>query len=593
MNWGKIGRSEHIVHFYEDDEPLIELVTGFLSAGLLDGEAAVVVATAPHRAALEQSLQAQRVPGVEALQEGRLVFCDAAELLSSFMRNGAPDPVIFSQVVGGTIERAARCSVDCVRVFGEMVDLLVQQGARAAALELELLWTELGRVLPFSLLCAYSIRRFASAADGEPFEEFCGQHSLVLPGESARAVAASDEQLRALARLEQRAHALETEVAERRRAEAALAEVNRRKDEFLAVLSHELRNPLSAVRTAVHAAQLDRDGERRERALAIAQRQTAQLTRLVDDLLDVARITQGRIQIKKQLVHLGEVLERAVESTRALIEERRHELSTCLSEPGVCVEADPARLEQVIGNLLSNAAKYTEPGGRIRVRAEQKGAEVLLRVADSGIGIAREMLDPIFEPFTQIGHTRDHQPGGLGIGLTVSRKLIELHGGRLEAQSEGPGQGTEFVVRLPAPAPAARAEGRAPAPPAGESQRRLNVMIVEDNRDAAEVLGMFLEGLGHSVVAAHDGDTATERAPVAKPDVVLIDIGLPGIDGYEVARRLKASSQVDSAVLVALTGYARAEDRQRAIAAGFDHHLVKPVDLAALRGLLDGIPAAS
>ena len=367
-----------------------------------------------------------------------------------------------------------------------------------------------------------------------------------------------------------------------RRVRDSLEASNRAKDEFLAMLAHELRNPLSAVRNAVASASLDES--RRPRALEIARRQADQLGRLIDDLLDVARITQGRITLRKERVHLEEIVERAVESTRSFIESRGLSLTVVPGEP-IRVEADPGRLEQVFVNLLSNAAKYTEAGGRVDVLTERHGEEVVIRVRDTGMGIAPEMLPRVWELFTQSDRALDRAQGGLGIGLTVARRLVELHGGRIEARSAGRGKGAEFVVTLPA-LPAVTEEARRVAPVEPVPQRTAHVLLVEDNPDAAESLTTLLELLGHHVRAVYDGIAALDAARASTPDVMLVDIGLPGMDGYEVARRVRRDPALTQVVLVALTGYSRNEDKRQAMAAGFDHYLVKPVDPDALHGLV-------
>jgi PAS domain S-box-containing protein len=365
------------------------------------------------------------------------------------------------------------------------------------------------------------------------------------------------------------------DVTERRSADRA-------KDEFLAMLGHELRNPLAAVQSAIIAARLD--GSRRDEALEIARRQAVQLRHLVDDLLDVARVTRGKIALRKRRLFLTSVVERAVEAARTQIQERGHALSISLS-PEIVVDADASRLEQVLVNLLTNAAKYTPPGGRIEVIAEAMGGEVALCVRDDGIGIDPEMLPHVFDLFSQADRSLDRAQGGLGLGLALVSRLVELHGGRVEARSAGCGQGAEFVAYLPA------AEGR--EPDAGADNRTdaaqattARVLLVEDNVDAADALGMLLELLGHEVRVVHDGLAALEAVGRTSPDVMLIDIGLPGIDGFEVARRVRVLPNGRSMLLVALTGYGRDEDKERAEAAGFNHHLTKPVEVDALQGLV-------
>jgi two-component system, sensor histidine kinase len=371
-------------------------------------------------------------------------------------------------------------------------------------------------------------------------------------------------------------------LAARERARLEAEAANSAKDEFLAMLAHELRNPLSAVRNAVAAASLDESY--RPHALEIARRQSDQLGRLIDDLLDVARVTRGQITLRKKRVRLAEVIEEAVESMRPTIESRGLTLRVELTREPICVEADSARLEQVFVNLLSNAAKYTEAGGQIDVMVEPQGEEVGVRIRDTGIGIASEMLPRLWDLFTQADRTLDRPQGGLGIGLTVARRLVELHGARIEAQSQGLGQGAEFVVTLPA---LPTMEERRPTTVAESlPQRTARILVVEDNADTAESLTMLLEVLGHHVRAAHDGVAALDAARANVPDVMLVDIGLPGMDGYEVARRVRREPQLKQVVLVALTGYGQDEVKQQAMAAGFDYHLVKPVNPEALHGLV-------
>jgi PAS domain S-box-containing protein len=366
---------------------------------------------------------------------------------------------------------------------------------------------------------------------------------------------------------------------------SALKDADRRKDEFLAMLGHELRNPLAAVRNAVAIASLDE--AHRGRALEIARRQTEQLGRLIDDLLDVARVTQGRISLRKQWISLAEIIRRAIDSTQSFIAGRGVVLDTSVSEDPMLVDADPVRLEQVFVNLLTNAGKYTDAGGRISVDTEQRANTVAVRVRDTGIGICGDLLPRIWDLFAQSNQSLDRSHGGLGIGLTIVRRLVELHGGRVEAHSEGPGMGSEFVVILPL----LPMQSTETVQPAAENfaKRGVRVLLVEDNPDAAESLTMLLELLGHRVRSAPDGVAALDAARANPPDVMLVDIGLPGIDGYEVARRVRQEPSIKDTVLVALTGYGRDEDKQNAMAAGFDYHLVKPIHPDALNGLVSGL----
>jgi PAS domain S-box-containing protein len=365
-----------------------------------------------------------------------------------------------------------------------------------------------------------------------------------------------------------------------RASEAALREADRRKDEFLAMLAHELRNPLAPIRNAIglldthppSAVALDQIHQ-------ILDRQVAHLNRLVDDLLDVSRSSRGLIQTTKEPLALAPLFEMAVETARPLIQLRHHALVVRVPDEPIGLLGDRVRLVQVIANLLGNAAKFTPPGGHVTLEAVREGSEVTISVRDDGVGIAPEALPRIFDLFVQEEPSLARTQGGLGIGLTLVRDLVALHGGRVEARSDGRGRGAEFRVSLPvheiATAPRATVE-RKPAP------RRLRVLIAEDHRDTADSLRMLLERHGHEVAVARDGVEAVRSFDEAEPDVALVDIGLPGLDGYEVARRIRAGAHGGRAVLIAVSGYGREDDKRAARAAGFDHHMTKPVELARL-----------
>jgi signal transduction histidine kinase/DNA-binding response OmpR family regulator len=373
-----------------------------------------------------------------------------------------------------------------------------------------------------------------------------------------------------------------------------LRERDRRKDEFLAMLAHELRNPLAPIRNAVQILELT--GTKDAHVISardLIGRQVGHLVRLVDDLLDVSRITRGKINLVKEPVEVTKVVDMAVESCRPIIEERNHNLVIALPPQTVLVEADLTRLAQVIMNLLNNAAKYTDQGGRIQLGVEVEHGQVVFRVRDNGTGISQEMLPTIFDVFTQVDRTLDRSQGGLGLGLTLVRRLTEMHGGRVEAHSAGPGQGSEFIVRLPmadASEELSSEEHRSVEldgePVAARGPRR-RILIVDDNRDSAESLAMLLRVRGHEVRTAYDGRKSLGVAEEYRPDVVILDIGLPGLDGYTVARALRAQAAFRDALLVALTGYGAEEDRRACYRSGFDAHLVKPVDLVPLLGLLE------
>ena len=361
-----------------------------------------------------------------------------------------------------------------------------------------------------------------------------------------------------------------------------MAEANRAKDEFLATLSHELRNPLGAIATAAVA--LERRGaasdEATTRLRQIIRRQTRHLTRLVDDLLDVARAAAGKIALDRQVIDLGDVAGACVGSLRESDRARQHRVT--FRAESVIVDADPTRLAQIITNVLDNAIKFTPNGGAVDVDVLREDGWAVLRVADTGIGIAAEMLPRIFELFTQAEQAMDRSPGGLGVGLTLTRRLVEMQGGTITADSEGRGRGARFTVRLPV----AMAVMPPPVPAVVDGDRRRSILIVEDNGDARESLRLWLESLGHRVREASNGVDGLALAQDHEPEVILIDLGLPGLDGYEVARAVRARPGGKETLLIAITGYGQAEDRRRSTDAGFDAHLVKPVSHRLLSSLI-------
>jgi PAS domain S-box-containing protein len=375
-----------------------------------------------------------------------------------------------------------------------------------------------------------------------------------------------------------------------------LRAADRRKDEFLATLAHELRNPLAPIRNALLLMKAyEGNGQHNELERSMAERQVIHLTRLVDDLMDVSRISSGKTELRKQPLALATILERAVESIRLSLEERGHDLAVLLPDPAIRLEADPTRLEQVFWNLLNNAIKYTEPGGSIRISASREGGEVIVRVGDSGVGIEPEILPRIFDMFVQASDHGGRSQGGLGIGLSLVRTLVEMHGGSVSARSDGPGLGSEFNVRLPAlsDAPAGLVATPSPPTPARVETKpaRRRILVVDDNVDAAKSLARVLNRLyDQEVRVAHDGPAAIENSLEFLPEVVLLDIGMPGMDGYEVARRLRGRPETEGAVLVALTGWGQEADRRKSKEAGIDHHLIKPADPEDLLRLIQGQP---
>jgi PAS domain S-box-containing protein len=381
------------------------------------------------------------------------------------------------------------------------------------------------------------------------------------------------------------------DVSERPASEDALRRADREKDDFLAMLAHELRNPLAPIRTAVEILQRhgtsDADGRRLH---AVIERQVQHLVRMVDDLLDVSRVLRGKVDLHEAPASIADVVAMAVETTRPLIDAQRQDLHVSLPERPLYVYGDQVRLAQVFANLLSNASKFTPRDGTIRLTASGTAEHVELRVSDSGVGIASDLLPRIFEPFVQADRSLERSRGGLGIGLTLVKKIVELHGGSVSASSAGPGQGSELVVRLPALADAAISATRR-APDGARALPPQRILVVDDNVDAAESLALLLRASGHDVRTAHSGPEAVAAVATWRPQVAVLDIGLPGMSGYDVATTLRQRADA-CPDLIAVTGYGQASDAARALAAGFDHHLAKPVAADALEAAIAGCVAA-
>jgi PAS domain S-box-containing protein len=368
-------------------------------------------------------------------------------------------------------------------------------------------------------------------------------------------------------------------------AEQRLKEADRRKDEFLAILGHELRNPLAAINNAVQLLLPPGREEHLQWSKEVIDRQAKQLGRLIDDLLDIARIAQGKIQLRREPTDLGPIVTGAVETVRPLIEEKRHELSVLNAPSRLRLDADPSKLEQILANLLTNAVKYTDPGGRIRLTTRREGTNAVITVSDTGIGIEPEVLPKVFDLFTQVQEGHDRSQGGLGIGLTVVRSLVEMQGGEVSARSEGRGKGSEFTIKLPVAVATQRPEKKPEGAKTQEARQGRRILVVDDNRDTALGLSKLLTRAGHSVRTAYDGPTAIEMARAETPQTILADIGLPGMDGYQLARTLREELP-RGVLLIAVSGYGLEEDLRRSREAGFDRHLVKPVDFDSLLALV-------
>jgi signal transduction histidine kinase/ActR/RegA family two-component response regulator len=397
-------------------------------------------------------------------------------------------------------------------------------------------------------------------------------------------VSALASAVRTALRARQRQYQARAQLAEREAAAQALKEADRRKDEFIATLAHELRNPLAPLRNALNILHMTEAGGSASQLHQMMERQVLHMVRLVDDLLEVSRITRDKIDLRKVALEINRVVDAAVETSRPAIDAAGHHLAIEPADEALFVEGDAVRLAQVFANLLNNAAKYTDEGGWITIRVEKQDERVAVSVRDTGVGIAPAALPRVFDMFMQGESARARGQGGLGIGLTLARRLVEMHGGEIAARSEGLGCGSEFIVRLPLHVPkrdAAPAATPAPAPPS-----LTRVLVVDDNRDAANSLGALLRMLGAEVDVVHDGEAALHAFSTQHPEVVLLDLGMPGMDGYEVARRLRQRDDARDVMLIALTGWGQERDRLNSRAAGFDHHLIKPADLHALQSLL-------
>jgi signal transduction histidine kinase len=570
---GDVPFGTHFCQFYRTREDLIETLVPYFLEGLRNEELCLWVTSENLRVEEARELLREALPDFDDYEtRGQIGIYDFRDW---YLKSG------------GTPSQALQAWVEHER-------LAIENGYRGLRLAGDTAWLERsgwdefvayeeavnGTFRNFRIvgLCTYHLE----SCTAEDVIDVCRNHQFALTRR------AGDWELIESSSLKLAKAELERRVEERT---AELEGALRSRDEFLAMLAHELRNPLAPIRNAAQVIRLigPADGHMTW-ARDVIDRQVHQLSRLVDDLLDVSRVTRGRIELQKEEIELAMVVAHAVETSRPFIDQRRHALSVTLPKSTVVLHADLARLSQVISNLLNNACKYMEEGGRICLTAEQEDSVVRIRVKDQGIGMPREMLPRIFELFTQLNRSLDRSEGGLGIGLALVRRLVELHGGTVQAYSDGPGHGSELVMTLPVlrvgKMPEEAPAGDAQSQVRGASGRR--ILVADDNRDSAESLGMLLELAGHQVRLAYDGQEALDAAGEFLPEVLLLDIGLPRMDGYQVAARLRQDSRHDGMLLVAVTGYGTESDRDRGRAAGFDHHLVKPVDPVALRDLIAG-----
>lgn len=714
VDWSQIGDSEHFVQFYEHDEFLIASVAGFLAAALNRNDYAVIAATPEHRRDLKARLIADGVDVAEAEAAGRYIALDAQEALNNLMVGRKLDLGRFNATIGPLVTELAQTGRR-VHAFGEIVALLWGEGNREAAITLEQLWSELGKRHKFALFCAYPIASFNGGDEFDAFNGVCECHSRVLPAESYSGIVDSEERLRAVSLLQQKAHSLQTEIEHRHvvekalsqrereladffenateglhkvggdgtilwankadyellgytedeyvgrsikdfhadpdviesilqmlgrgetllnfparlrcksgvikhvlissnayiengelfytrcftrditeqwQAEKKLLEADRRKDEFLATLSHELRNPLAPIRNALEL--LDNCGgniDTMREAASVVRRQVTQLTRLVDDLLDVSRITRDKLELRKQDVELGSIVNCAIEASRPNIQAAGLRLQVSLPDEPVRLHADPARLAQVFSNLLNNAAKFTPSGGVIQLDARQVETQVVISVRDNGVGISRDALAYVFDMFRQADESLERSQGGLGIGLTLVRRIVELHEGTVDAKSEGSDKGSEFTVRLPVSGAKRESKTRRPAKEAPAVKRR--ILVVDDNKDSGDTMCILLRHKGHEVWTARDGLEAVVKAGELEPEIILMDLGMPKLNGYDATRRIRETKSGQNMFIIALTGWGQPADIAKSLEAGCSAHLVKPVDFAALDALLANAPTSS
>lgn len=578
----------HSVQFYESAEHLAGVVSGFIADGLRGGAPAIVIATECHREGFVEHLKIRDIDVEEALRSGQLLLLDARQTLASFTVDGSLDEPRFKEQVGSAIERSRRgWPRSRLRAYGEMVDLLWKEGRREAAIELEEMWNRLAAVQPFSLLCAYEMSNFPAAGDTDPFDRICGAHTRVVPAESFHQDGGVDRRHREIARFQQRARALENELAERLRTEQALrkakedievysrqlGEALNAKDQILAMLGHELRNPLAPILTAIELLRV-KGVESREHA--IIARQLRHLHRLVEDLLDVERLVRGKAELERRPFRVAQIVSRAVDLVSEELEGRREDLEVRVRAQDVQLEVDLEWMAQGLSNLIRNALQNSSRGTKVLFDAERSSRGVVFTVQDNGEGIACELLPRVFDLFVQQPQALNRSRGGLGIGLAITKNVVQLHGGTVIARSEGTGKGSVFVVTLPlAQLGSGDVDPSRSEPNAAASPRR--ILVVDDNEDAAIMLAELLTEYGHVVEVAHSAEAALETAHRFAPELALLDIGLPDVDGYELARRL--SSNHGALRLVAVSGYGDSASKSRSAAAGFEAHLVKPVRL--------------
>jgi signal transduction histidine kinase/CheY-like chemotaxis protein len=587
--------STHVAQFFRDDETLLRSAETFVGEALAGGGAGILLATAEHARELERRWRARGMNLVGLRERGLYVALEAGPTLDKLLLAGWPQERRFNDVIEPLVAACARRG-SCLRVFGELVRLLCERGQCESALHLEELWNRLGQRHAFGLMCAYPAS-FSDSRECETLVQSCSpQSSIVAVPRPAIARRDWTDDRRAFASLQviPRGPLRENPAAvdiERAREDAARAAAGRRKDIFLSTLAHELRNPLAPIRNAVEIMRIaDADRAAIASARLLIERQLKQLVRLIDDLLDVSRITQGRLELRRERINLATAVQMAVETSRPLIEARQHHLEIRGPREPLFVNGDARRLAQVFGSLLGNSAKYSPPLSTITVALRAEGELAVVSVSDTGSGIPDDIMPRIFGMF-ELGESDDATSReGLGVGLTLVKRLVELHGGSVEAHSEGLDRGSTFTIRLPLWHMPHAEEAVIAHPPASRASTEASVhrvLVVDDNKDAATSLSMMLALDGHEVRRAYDGIEALEVAEEFRPEVVLLDIGMPRMDGYATARELRKRPWARDLFLVAVTGWGHQEDKRRSAEAGINRHLVKPVEPEILRQLVE------
>lgn len=606
-DWSAMGETEHFVQFYEADGFLLNSLSGFIGNALNSGDGAIVVGTKAHREGLDELLLANGLDVTTASSSGLYVSIDAADTLSKFMVDGSPEPQRFNEVIGGLVSNVSN-GRSRVKAFGEMVALLWAEGNYTGAIRLEELWNDLQKTHSFSLFCAYPMNSFGGEKFTGPITGVCTTHSRVIPAESYAQLVDHDDRLRAIIQLQQKAKTLASEVKERERIEEELraslsreqiaraeAETaNRMKDEFLATVSHELRTPLNAIIGWSH---MLRGGKLDEatiaRAIETIDRNAKSQAQLVEDILDVSRVITGKLRLNIAPVDVASVINAAIDSVQLAAESKGIELEVTLDPSARHILGDASRLQQIVWNLLSNAIKFTPSGGHVSVRLSRADRDAQIEVTDSGAGISEDFLPHIFDRFRQADGTTTRRYGGLGLGLSIVRHLVELHGGTVQAYSVGESKGTTFTVTLPLPPsspqvrrrnagtgslwPKALSDEHVAAQP---SLSDVRVLLVDDDQDTLQVLSVMLGDSGAKVQTASSAAAALEVLQWYHPDVLVSDLAMPREDGYSLINKIRALEIEGEGRLpaVALTSHVRVEDRTRALSAGFNMFVPKPVE---------------